>query len=126
MVARSALKQSTPPPGRQGEKWYNSTTYPGYIWKGELAFATADGARAYTAVAGDTSSDEITGHMFVLPLVHDLVAKTDEERAMVLGLMCSNMDYIIDNGFTLVDADGNVTTWGHWWARITSTSVVPS
>ena len=33
---------------------------------------------------------------------------------MARGLMCSNMDYIIDNGFTLVDADGNVTTWGHW------------
>jgi hypothetical protein len=54
--------------------------------------------------------------MFVLPLVHDLVAKTEEERAMARGLMCSNMDYIIDNGFTLVDADGNVTTWGHWCA----------
>ena len=24
MVARSALKQSAPPPGRQGEKWYSS------------------------------------------------------------------------------------------------------
>jgi hypothetical protein len=33
---------------------------------------------------------------------------------MARDLMCSNMDYIIDNGFTLVDADGNVTTWGHW------------
>ena len=57
--------------------------------------------------------------MFVLPLVHDLVAKTEEERAMARGLMCSNMDYIIDNGFTLVDADGNVTTWGHWYAHVT-------
>ena len=63
---------------------------------------------------GDTSSDEIVGHMFVLPIVHDLLAKTDEERTMARDLMCSNMDYIIDNGFTLVDADGNVTTWGHW------------
>lgn len=64
--------------------------------------------------SGDTSSDEIVGHMFVLPIVHDLLAKTDEERAMARDLMCSNMDYIIDNGFTLVDADGNVTTWGRW------------
>ena len=52
--------------------------------------------------------------MFVLPIVHDLLAKTDEERAMARDLMCSNIDYIVDNGFTLVDADGNVTTWGHW------------
>jgi len=56
--------------------------------------------------------------MFVLPIVHDLVAKTEEEKAMVAGLMCSNIDYIIDNGFTLVDADGNITTWGHWCAHV--------
>lgn len=33
LVARSALKQRTPPvdPSRP---WYNSTTYPGYFWKG--------------------------------------------------------------------------------------------
>lgn len=70
------------------------------------------------AAAGDTSSDEIVGHMFVLPIVHDLVAKTDEERAMARDLMCSNIDYIVDNGFTLVDADGNVTTWGHWCSSL--------
>jgi hypothetical protein len=52
--------------------------------------------------------------MFVLPIVYDLLAKTDEERAMARNLMCSNIDYIVDNGFTLVDADGKVTTWGHW------------
>jgi hypothetical protein len=56
--------------------------------------------------------------MFVLPIVHDLVAKTDEERAMARDLMCSNIDYIVDNGFTLVDADGNVTTWGHWCSSL--------
>ena len=54
--------------------------------------------------------------MFVLPIVYDLLAKTDEERAMARNLMCSNIDYIVDNGFTLVDADGKVTTWGHWCA----------
>jgi hypothetical protein len=56
--------------------------------------------------------------MFVLPIVYDLLAKTDEERAMARNLMCSNIDYIIDNGFTLVDADGKVTSWGHWFARL--------
>ena len=34
-----------------------------------LPLASADSA----AAAGDTSSDEIVGHMFVLPIVHDLL-----------------------------------------------------
>jgi hypothetical protein len=76
--------------------------------------------------SGDTSSDEIVGHMFVLPIVHDLLAKTDEERAMARDLMCSNIDYIIDNGFTLVDADGNVTTWGRWCVSSTGSPLLLS
>jgi hypothetical protein len=52
--------------------------------------------------------------MFVLPIVYDLLAKTDEEKALARDLMCSSVDYIVDNGFTLVDADGKVTTWGRW------------
>jgi hypothetical protein len=63
--------------------------------------------------------------MFVLPIVYDLVAKTDEERAMAADLMCSLIDYIVDNGFKLVDQDGNVTTWGHWCNRFASVACFP-
>ena len=44
-MARSVYKGTTPPP--IGGLWYNSTAYPGWYWK------------------GDTSSDEVTGHMLV-------------------------------------------------------------
>ena len=29
-------------------------------------------------------------------------------------LVCLQLHYIISNGYTLVDADGKVTTWGRW------------
>ncbi len=29
-------------------------------------------------------------------------------------LVCLQLHYIISNGYTLVDADGRVTTWGRW------------
>ncbi len=63
---------------------------------------------------GDTSSDEIVGHMFVYPLVYDLLAETDEEKAQVRGLVDRIMTHIVDNGFYLIDHDGKPTRWGVW------------
>jgi hypothetical protein len=54
-MARSFLPKGSPIPGGT---WHNSTVDPAWIWK------------------GDTSSDEVTGHMFVYPIVADLLAKT--------------------------------------------------
>lgn len=93
MVARSILNQSHIPPSAV---WYQSKTFPGWVWK------------------GDTSSDEITGHMFALPIIHDLVAQNAEQKKRVRDLVCLQLHYIISNGYTLVDADGRVTTWGRW------------
>lgn len=43
-----------------GGNWHESSSVPGWKWK------------------GDTSSDEVVGHMFAYPLVYDLVAEDDE------------------------------------------------
>ncbi|CAF4248361.1 unnamed protein product, partial [Rotaria sordida] len=56
---RSFAKRSDFPPAPQ---WYPSPVYP------TLQFQ------------GDTSSDEIVGHEFVYPLVHDSLASSDDER----------------------------------------------
>jgi len=45
-----------------GTSWINSTTEPGWIWQ------------------GDTSSDQVTGHMFVYHVFYDLVAETPDEK----------------------------------------------
>jgi hypothetical protein len=62
---------------------------------------------------GDTSSDEMTGHMFAYPLYYDLAAD-DAEKEQVRGLIRRIMDYIIDNGYVLNDIDGKHTRWGVW------------
>jgi hypothetical protein len=72
--------------------------------------ATADGEWKWK---GDTSSDEIVGHMFAYPLFHDLVA-TGEMKQRARDLIDRIMTYIVDNDFLLVDLDGNPTRWGVW------------
>jgi hypothetical protein len=62
---------------------------------------------------GDTSSDEIVGHMFAFPIFYELVAKGDVK------IRCKNlvdriMTHIVDNEFLLVDLDGLPTRWGVW------------
>eukprot|EP01116_Phalansterium_solitarium_P014972 TRINITY_DN3293_c0_g2_i1.p2 TRINITY_DN3293_c0_g2~~TRINITY_DN3293_c0_g2_i1.p2 ORF type:complete len:654 (+),score=269.04 TRINITY_DN3293_c0_g2_i1:3242-5203(+) len=94
LMARSVLKKTDPPP--TDGKWYNSTVFPEWIWK------------------GDTSSDEVVGHMFAYPLIHDLVAETPEERGRAARLINNTLTYIVNNGYYLIDADGNHTTWGVW------------
>ena len=51
---------------------------------------------------------------FALPIIHDLVAQTAEEKQRVRDLVCLQLHYIISNGYALIDADGKVTTWGRW------------
>ena len=60
-----------------------------------------------------TSSDEITGHMYGYYIYHELVAE-GEEKEIVVDQILRIVDYIIDNGYVLVDVDGKHTKWGVW------------
>jgi len=62
---------------------------------------------------GDTSSDEITGHMFGYLFYFDLVANKKEKKR-VAEHVCKIVDYIINGGFVLRDIDGKHTRWGVW------------
>ena len=57
-MARSAVPDNSSSAAHTGS-WHESAWEPGWSWK------------------GDTSSDEVVGHMFAYPLVHDLLE--DEE-----------------------------------------------
>ena len=60
----------------------------------------------------DTSSDEVTGHIFGLALFHDLCAQDDTERAEVSHYLSGMVGTILDHGYHLVDVDGEKTTHG--------------
>ena len=62
---------------------------------------------------GDTSSDEITGHMYGYLFYYDLVAD-EKEQKVVRDHVCKIVDYIIKNGYVLKDIDGTHTTWAVW------------
>lgn len=62
----------------------------------------------------DTSSDEIDGHFFGYSFYYDHCAKDDKEREEVAKRLGGIADYILRNGYQLLDLDGQKTTWGHW------------
>lgn len=53
----------------------------------------------------------VVGHMMVYPLVLDLVAETDAEKARVVRLIRNTMHYIVQNGFYLIDVTGQPTQY---------------
>ncbi len=75
------------------------------------AFTTPAGQKGQWK--GDTSSDEIVGHVYGLSIYHDLVADRGE-RAVVAEGLARIADHVIDHGYYLVDLDGRPTTWGVW------------
>lgn len=62
---------------------------------------------------GDTSSDEICGHMFGYFLYHELVAD-DVEKQIIATHISKIVDHLIKNNYTLTDIDGSPTRWGVW------------
>ncbi|HUW59799.1 MAG TPA: two-component regulator propeller domain-containing protein [Candidatus Bathyarchaeia archaeon] len=77
------------------EQRWRPATREGWLWK------------------GDTSSDEMTGHFYALPIFYDLVAD-DAQKEELRGHMRRIMDHIIDHGYVLIDIDGAHTRWGVW------------
>lgn len=67
----------------------------------------------------DTSSDEYVGHFFGIPVFYDLCAKTEDERQAIRERIDLAMSYIVDNGYELIDLDGEPTTHG-WWNNLSS------
>ncbi len=71
---------------------------------------TADGQIYWK---GDTSSDEIVGHMFAFGIAFDLLPDAGLKQRIAAATR-RIMDHIVSNGYYLVDVDGQPTTWGKW------------
>ncbi|CAF1472555.1 unnamed protein product [Rotaria sordida] len=90
---RSFAKRSDFPPAPQ---WYPSPVYP------TLQFQ------------GDTSSDEIVGHEFVYPLVHDSLASSDDERQRAYILLFNITTNIMTHDWYL-EGENHTRTNGVTW-----------
>jgi hypothetical protein len=62
---------------------------------------------------GDTSSDEICGHMFGYYFYYKFVAD-DEEKKIVRKHVAGIVDHLVRNNYSLTDIDGQSTRWGVW------------
>ncbi len=62
---------------------------------------------------GDTSSDEIIGHVFLYKLAYDILGPEDPELAQLIeNTMDKFAQHLVDNSYCLVDGSGQPTTWG--------------
>ncbi len=64
---------------------------------------------------GDTSADEIIGHLFLYKLAFDILGPEDEELKEIIG---SNMDkfarHVVDYGYMMVDGNVEPGTWSEF------------
>lgn len=62
---------------------------------------------------GDTSADEIIGHLFLYKLAYDILGAEDEEIAQLIRTTMEKFaQHLVDNGYALCDGTGQPTTWG--------------
>jgi hypothetical protein len=90
-----AARRVRDPREKRVEKRWRSSADGKWLWK------------------GDTSSDEITGHMYGYLVYHDLAAD-EAERKLVRDQVARIVDAIVDDGLVLKDLDGAPTRWGVW------------
>lgn len=103
------------------EKLNTVNPIPGYVARSYVTIdeSTGEGGEWHVSAdgkwkwKGDTSSDEIVGHMFAYPLFYDLVAQ-GEMKERVRSLVDRLMTHIVDHNFEMVDLDGLATRWAVW------------
>jgi len=62
---------------------------------------------------GDTSSDEICGHMFAYFMYYELAAD-EPEKEIIREHVAKIVDHLMAHDYTLTDRDGKPTRWGVW------------
>ena len=64
---------------------------------------------------GDTSADEVIGHLFIYKLAYDILGPEDAElKKLIADSVEKFAQHIVDNGYNFVDGSGQPTTWGKY------------
>jgi len=94
LVARSVVTREE---GKNKDKQWRPTPDGKMYWK------------------SDTSNDEIDGHYMAFYTYWRHIARfIPEERKVILKQVRALTDYLVDNGYLLIDWDGKRTRWGFW------------
>jgi hypothetical protein len=93
----STMEENAAGNGCSGEAWKPSTVNKNFMWK------------------STTSSDEIDGHLAILPMLYDHIARSDADKKRVYTLIEGITGGILKNDLYLIDpSTGQPTTWGFW------------
>ena len=79
--------------GPFGNGWYNSTSFPEWAWQ------------------GDTSADEVAGHMFAFPAAQRLLGNATGQQTMIYDRIERMIGYILTNHYFEVGHDGQHTKY---------------
>ncbi len=64
---------------------------------------------------GDTSADELIGHMFIFKIMYDVLAPEDPELKELIVKAIDNLaQHLVDNGYMLFEASGHPSTWSNF------------
>lgn len=64
---------------------------------------------------GDTSSDEIIGHLFIYKIAYDILGPDDPElKQIITATVRKFAQHLVDNNYNLVDATGQPTMWAKY------------
>ncbi len=85
-------------------RWHASKTCPGWRWK------------------GDTSFDELVGHLFAYSIYYDLVAN-QQEKEEIRTMVNRIIDRLMEHQFNLTDENSATTHWGRGDPSYTRTDI---
>jgi hypothetical protein len=86
-----------------------SGTIPARLWNDLLGVGYSVEDIIYK---GDTSSDEIIGHLFLYKIAYDILGAEDAElKSIISNTMDRFAQHIVDNGYMMVDGSGQPGTW---------------
>ncbi|MBQ7295763.1 MAG: Ig-like domain-containing protein [Clostridia bacterium] len=64
---------------------------------------------------GDTSSDEVIGHLFIYKIAYDILGAEDPEmKELITNTVEKFAQHLVDNNYCLTEATGQPTTWGKY------------
>ncbi len=87
---------------------------PARLWNDLVAGGAIGADTTITDIVykGDTSSDEIIGHLFLYKLAYDILGQEDAEiKSIISNTMDNFCQHLTDNGYMMVDSTGQPGTW---------------